>query len=402
MAISAGSIRTFNKAGARLLQKIAKTPLEEQVFMMDGMSINMGKKLFHGITPPKTASSASFVQGEKAFGKEGFEIVSFFDDSGKLIQRHRLSTTPAQTKPHKGSITKYSRLCEGSSLNKDDLFFTHTQSFQNDKLVSDKFTSLILDYTKPIGTIGTKTTCTLNKGSDVIFDNVGRNMDTSATKHLADRFDVKLDTVGRNIPKKSYEQKTLYNPSTGAFTRIYGKGNNLTGEELQLLNSDRYLPLRIHKGIKTYEYLMKDACFNQNIPLNTPLNYVQIKNRLPSASANGQVLNIEYLEKIPKGARIEQAVDCLNHEGKHIYQHRMVADLEKGKITDPVLRRKAETYKYEFNNYFGDYVKDNARYKNQLVEKEAFDVGEKAAREQYNIRMKIQKMFPSLSINVLG
>lgn len=402
MGFSVNSIKAFNKAGARLLQKTTKTPLEENVFVMGNETISMGKKLFHGITPPKTAATASYVQGERAFGKEGFEIVSFFDDSGKLIQRHRLSQTPNKTKPHLDSITNYSRFCERDSLNRDDVFFTHIQSFQNDKLISDKFTSLILDYTKPVGTIGTKTTTTLNKGSHVIFDNVGRNMDIPATKHLADRFDVQIETVGRHLPKKSYEQKTLYSPLTGNFTRIYGKGKNLTCGELQILNSDRYLPLRIHKGINTYEYLMKDACFNQNIPLNTPLNYVQVKNRLPSASTDGRVLNIEYLEDMPKGSRIEHAVDCLNHEGRHLYQRRMVADLESGKITDPVLRRKAETYKYEFDNYFGDYVKDYARYRNQIIEREAFEAGEKAGKQQYNIRRKIQEMFPSLSINVLG
>lgn len=401
MGFSVNNIKAFNKAGARVLQKITRMPLEENVFVMDDKTFSIGKKLFHGITPPKKASTASFVQGERAFGKEGFEIVSFFDDSGKLIQRHRLSTTSTRTKPHLGSITYYQQYRERSS-NIDDIFITQTQSFYDGKLKSDEWTALALVYTKPTGTIGTKVTCTLNKGSDVVFDNIGRNMDITATKHLADRFDVKLETVGRHIPKKFYEQKTLYNPSIGTFSRIYGKGKNLTSKELQVLNSDRYLPLRIHKGINTYEYLMKDACFNQSIPLNTPLNYVQIKNRLPSASTDGRVLNIEYLQNIPKGARIEEAVDCLNHECRHIYQHRMVTNLEKDKITDPVLRHKAETYKYEFDNYFGDYVTDKARYRNQLIEKEAFEVGEKATREQYNIRRKIQEIFPNLSINVLG
>ena len=397
------SINAFNKAGGRLLQKTTRTPLEEKVFVMGGETINVGKKLFHGIIPPKIASTASYVYGERAFGKEGFEIVSFFDDSGKLIQRHRLSTTPTQTqtKPHLDSITDYSYSREHGDLNRDDLFFTHTQSFQNNRLISDNFTSLTLDYTKPVGTMGTKTSCTLNKGSDVIFDNVGRNMDIPATKHLADRFDVKIETIGHHRSKKSYEQKTLYSPSTGIFTRIYGKGKNLTSEELQLLNSDRYLPLRFHHKINRYDYLVKDACAKQGAPLDTPLTYTRIESIWPGASTNGHSINIEYLGNSWKGARIDDAVNFLNHEAKHIYQFRLVADLESGKITDPILRRQAETYKYEFNNYC-NANKDYARYRNQVVEKEAFEVGEKAGKEQYLFRRNLQKVFPDLSINITG
>lgn len=394
VTVNTTMLRAFNKAGARLLQKVTKAPIEDNIFYLGDTPFNAGKAAFHGITPPKGAVTGSFVQGEKAFGKEGFEIVSFFDESGKLIQRHNRQLASSQEKPVLSSIANY--IWGRNGTGSITTLKSHTSTFQNGKCIAESSRHVLADSCHANATVA-QSTLTKNKG--IVFTEMGRDKTLFGTKHMADRFETEIKQTGKISNPKKYTRTTFYEPSTGVFMPLKGKGQNLTAEEMAVLDSDTYLPLRIQcNGINPYEYVAKDAFYNQGIPLNTSITYSNAYLDRIGAGGGANKSGVIFREN---GHDTSLAVSVANHEARHIKQFEIIRDYQAGKITDPSTIEKARIYQYENNNYITP-GRNQDGYRNQLIEREAYDCGNKVLDTQEQLEKRIDKIFPRIRGFIFG
>lgn len=401
------SISAFNKAGARLLQKQTGIKLEKQIINLGGEPMSLGFKRVQGVKPPENAATASFVQGERKFGQESFDIVTFFDKEGKIIQRHRFVKPINEQGRRLESVSDYRRTpvststYQGKTTVLSESFQCRTQAFKPDgKIKSDSFSALGIDYQKGVYT---KTDSELLPACIGFFESAGRNYKTPATLHLADVFKTKIQQWGKQLSKKSYETEIIYNPSTGTFAPIYSKGQNLTKNEIDLLKQDKYIPLRFHPKLNSVEYMKKEAFAQQQIPLDTKIEFEQISKETKKTAAgyvsdnDPTTIHIIYREGCQQHpATIHTTADILNHEGRHVWQHQLVEALDKNQITDPHLKKLAESLKEAFSKPRINPDKDLDGYMNQFHEKDAYNIGDAACDAVYQGYDNLRQIFKNI------
>lgn len=398
------SVSAFNKAGARLLQKQTGIKIEKQIINLDGTPFSMGFKRVQGVQPPKNAVTASFVQGERKFGQETFDIVTFFDDKGKIIQRHRF-IKPANGNDRKlQSVSDYKNQALRTSSYmytvtvEREAFTRHTQSFKPDgKIKKDSFSTVSIDYNKGLYS---RTDSSLSPNSTGIYESAGRNPELPGTLHLADMFETTIQQWGKQTPRKVYERSIIYNPSTGCFTPIHSKGKNLTQNEINLLNQDKYLPLRFHPKLNSVEYLKQDAFAEQHIPLNTKIEYEKVSKDTITKTAgyvkdnDPTTIYVVYKEGRQKHPYfLHDSANILNHESRHIWQHRLVDDIEKGKIKAPQLKKIAQALKDSFSKERIRPEKDLEGYMNQFHEADAYKIGDAVGNSVYQGYNNLRQIF---------
>lgn len=403
------SISTFNKAGARLLQKQIGIKLEKQIINLGGEQMSLGFKRVQGIKPPENAATASFVQGERKFGQESFDIVTFFDEQGNIIQRHRFVKPINEKSRRLESISDYRRkpiescTYQGNTTVLSESFQCHTQSFKPDgKIKSDSFSNLGIDYQR---NIYTRTDSALLSACRGFFESAGRNYETPATLHLADVFKTKIQQWGKQLPKKSYETEIIYNPSTGTFAPIYSKSQNLTKSEIDLLKQDKYIPLRFNPKLNSVEYMKKDAFAEQQIPLDTKIVFEQISKKTKASAAayvrdnDPTTIYIIFKEGTQQHpCCIHNAANILNHESRHIWQHRLVDALDKNQITDSCLKKMAESLKESFSKPRINCDKDINGYMAQFHEVDAYKIGDYIGDRVYQGYVNLRQIFKNIML----
>lgn len=400
------SLAYFNKAGARLLQKSTGIKIKEQVINLDGKPFSLGFKPVHGAKPPQNAATASYSQVERKFGEEKIDIVSFFDDNGKLIQRQRF-IEPKGAKRYLESVSDYKNTPVRTSTYMDkttveqEVFYCHTQSFKpNGKLNKDSFSNVSIDHQK---NLYGRSDSTLKTDCIGIFESANRNSELPGTLHKADLFETKLQQWSKNSPRQIYERKIIYNPSTGNFTPISSKGKNLTQNEINLLNQDKYLPLRFHPRLNSYEYLKKDAFAAQNIPLDTKIKYEKISKDTTTQTAgyvrDNDPSTIHFIYRDGHQQHpgfLHTAANNLNHESRHIWQYRLVDDLKNGKIQNPELKKMAQALKESFEKPRITPEKDMNGYMQQFHETDAYKAGDSAGDIVWEGTKNLRKVFKTI------
>jgi hypothetical protein len=376
-AINATILKNFNKAGARLLEKITKTPLEK-VNWHYGNKEHSVMLAFHGMQPPQEAVYGSYVRGETSFGQRSFERISFFDENGKIMQCYDKQFVGDDKSPLI-KLTAYS--WRGG-------FFKSLRSNAYSFGGGERSTNCVVLGPKGLG--GIRATSTLKPQDGTVFVEAGRNKDLPATEHIADKFETEIHEIGRKNPK-TYKRTTFYEPSTGVFKPLKGEGKNLTSEEMATLDADSYLPLRIqNSGINSYEYIAKDAFHNQGIPLDTNVYYDS--RYLDSIGVNA-CSHEDGIIFEDQARNIPFATNAANHEARHIKQLEIIKDYEAGRITDPLTVQRAKQYQYEAGNYV-DGQADYLEYKNQLMEQEAQECGYSAQNIQEQVEKNLEGVFP--------
>ena len=370
-----GAVKAFNKIGARLLTKETSVKLEEEVFNMGGTFFSMGKKLFHGVTPPKGAVTGSFVQGETQFGQKGFSIVSFFDDSGKLLERSRFSHI--RDKVELASHTQYNSRILGTSNGKvsDVAYKKFTNFFKDVKIIKTEDVNTIVDYSTSSPTV-TKSIVTNSKGKgNIWYEQAGRNVSIASTKHLTDRLDVIIEQIRKGIQKKSYKASYDFSPNGHFYTDFTGKiqTEGLTPEQVKMLREDKYLPVRLMSERKQQcEYIKKDIFENTGISQRTEIECISD----PKARTGGHT-DIDKIQiNTGRSRSFSSFIDTIAHESRHVWQHDLVLALERGEIKDPKLKKFAEELKYAFEHRPSDYYELGENYRKTLFEKDAYAWGD--------------------------
>ena len=398
--VSVKALHAFNKFGNRLLFKETNVVLQDKVRKLaDGTIIKMGKNCFHSVKPPEGAESASFAEVERAFGKENFQIITFFDKDGKIFLRQRYFKDSTMNNSVLESSSEYLHMIRESLNNTPtkEHFRTFTRTFNGKDIVKDKYTMLTTDIDRYGKKSAIKTSCEHIPNRYIFFDSLNRNTTSPAFPCRADTFDIEIKELGNRLSPKSYNSRRIYCPLSGNWTVMRGEGSNITQEELKLLNADRYMPLRFHKELNSYEYIKKDAFARQNIPLDTRVEYEKIAPSLEQeASTNGSRINVQYCGAIPNPHKLMDGIKNINHEARHIWQYRLVDSLNKGQINNPKTKELALKFKESLARPYNAHT-EYEKYMASAHERDAYKVGDAVGDEFYSQSQQLSNIFPQFN-----
>ncbi len=388
-----GAVKAFNKAGARLLSKETNVKLVEKIRNLNGQPFVMGKMPFHGLKPPKEAVSANFVQGENHFGQEGFSIVSFFDENGKLIERSRFNHIG--DKVELASHTQYNSQIRVTNVNGSADVISHnklTDFFKDGKNIQSEDFRAIIDY-ETNNPVVTRSILTKRKGKgNIWFEQANRDSSVAATPHRTDRYTVNIEQVGKGLQKKSYKANYDFSPNGHFYSDFTGKveANGLTTDEIKMLRKDKYLPVRLMRNpVERCEHLKKDIFERTGISQKTEVEYYYGKGaNVGGISDGGKIhINVGVLN------HIDSFIERLAHESRHEWQYDIVQALKQGKINDPKLKKMAEDLKYAFEHKPADYYKHGESYYNCLFEKDAYAWGDTYKERFYKEEAPLYNIF---------
>ena len=399
----------FNKSRARLLTKET------------GVKFVSGQNVFHGVRLPEGAVSGSFVQGERKYGKEGFSILSFFDNEGRLIDRRRFNIINGQAKETSHSI--YTNVNVRASqhngkLKTEQKLFRRT-TFDREKETNECLNIFIddmhTDAPKVTRAITTYEPLGGNKYAEKVRGALG---DFPPIPTVADRFTFSIEEFGKGIKHKLFKSKVDYSGTNGHFytfkTPIETK--NLTEQEIAQLSADRYLPLKIHSGINRYKFLKRDVFENMGIHPDFPVKYEKGKGYgNPDGGYNPKHDSFKF--SIGQNERIQVPFDTtlstLAHETRHKHQYDLMdeysaiksgiqagtktaKDLENMKELELAKKFIKDDGDNNFNKLVGRY-----KYDNDGLEKDAFAYEKEYRQRFYKDEAPISKIFNALGMHWL-
>ena len=322
-------IKPFNKSGLRVLSK------EIDVKLTDKQSI------FHGVKLPTGATTASYAEGERLWGKEGFSIVSFYDSNGTILETHRQRIVDGIAEKVKstwyyirklrqtridGELKTIQKLVRQTTHDYDNLTSTNINMFiDNENPVSPRTLRSVTSYVPGGGSWYTEPTC------DETYPPINA---------LADRFNFSIEEIVNGVKRKLFRSKVDYSTNSGRFytsqTPIDAQGLNT--EEISQLSADRYLPLKLHSGINRYEFLKKDVL--RNMGMEPDFKIIYKKNRNFSGIDGGYqefsgnvTFNLPDIGK--ESVHFDRALSTMAHEFRHKYQFDLYRAYARGELTNP-------------------------------------------------------------------
>jgi len=387
--------KAFNKVGVRLTTK--------QV----GVKFNNGQNLFHDVRLPEGASTGSFIQGERKFGKEGFSIVSFFDNKGNLLERHRFNIVDGLTQ--KESRSWYSNLFikAGQHDNKyiveQRLFKKNT--FNYNEGVNENL-NMFIDNAHTTSPKITRAITTYKPGGGNLYkEPISRSASESTFspyEQLSDRFIFSLEEFGPTLKRKSFKSKVDYSPNTGNF-HTFSKPIEAVGlseQEIAQLLSDRYLPLKLHSGINRFEFIKKDVFANTGINPEHPIKYTIGINGSPDGGYIPLTDKFELTLRPSERAQIPftQSMVVLAHEARHKKQFDLINALCKKELTDPKEIELAKKFTKALQDKECAKLMGKYKYETDGLEIDAFAYEKEYLRKFYQDKAPIGEIF---SKNVL-
>lgn len=96
-----------------------------------------------------------------------------------------------------------------------------------------------------------------------------------------------------------------------------------------------------------------------------------------------------------------QVIEVLEHEMRHLKQHELIRKMLRKKLKNKNVIKRAEIYKREIDNYI-DYKKNEMKYREQLVELEAFEAGYRTSDFYNRVTKRLKKIFPCSTNHSVG